>query len=100
MVASVAIALLGIALAYLFYVEKPRPAGTLPRRASPASTIGCYNKYFVDEFYDFVFVRGIQRAGAFLLKVADGWIIEGLINGTADALQRAGEGYGRSRPAT
>ena len=49
-----------------------------------------YNKYFVDELYDFVFVRGIQKLGGFLLKAADGWIIEGLINGTADALQRAG----------
>ena len=49
-----------------------------------------YNKYFVDELYDFVFVRGIRKVGGFLLKVADGWIIEGLINGTADAVQRAG----------
>jgi len=88
MVASVAIALLGIALAYLFYVKNPALPGSSRRASPPLHWV--YNKYFVDEFYDFVFVRGIQRAGAFLLKVADGWIIEGLINGTADALQRAG----------
>ncbi len=49
-----------------------------------------HNKYFVDEAYDFLFVRGTLKLGGFLLKVADGWIIEGLINGTAEALQRAG----------
>ncbi len=89
MVASVAIALLGIALAYLFYVKNPALPGLFTARFARLYH-WVYNKYFVDELYDFVFVRGIQKAGAFLLKVADGWIIEGLINGTADALQRAG----------
>jgi NADH-quinone oxidoreductase subunit L len=95
MAASVAIALLGIALAYLFYVKNPALPGLVTARFSRLHR-WVYNKYFVDELYDFVFVRGIQKVGAFLLKVADGWIIEGLINGTADAVQRAG---GRLRRA-
>jgi len=89
MAASVGIALVGIALAYLFYVKNPALPGRFTARFGRLHR-WVYNKYFVDELYDFVFVRGIQRLGAVLLKVADGWIIEGLINGTADALQRAG----------
>ncbi len=50
-----------------------------------------HSKYFVDELYDFVFVRGTLRAGAFLLKVADGWIIEGLVNGMAALVKRSGD---------
>ena len=89
MAASVLIAVLGITLAYFLYVKNP----SLPKRFAEkwaALYRVVYNKYFVDEFYDLVFVRGTLKAGAFLLKVADGWIIEGLVNGTADAVQRAG----------
>jgi NADH-quinone oxidoreductase subunit L len=90
MVASVLIALIGIALAYLYYVKNP----SLPDRFT-ARFAGLFrwvhNKYFVDELYDFVFVRGTLKAGAFLLKVADGWIIEGLVNGTAALVKRAGD---------
>ena len=89
MALSVVIAVFGITLAYLFYVKNP----ALPKRFAE-KWAGLYrvvyNKYFVDEFYDLVFVRGTLKAGAFLLKVADGWIIEGLVNGTADWVQRAG----------
>jgi len=98
MAASVGIALVGIALAYLFYVKNPALPGRFTARFGRLHR-WVYNKYFVDELYDFVFVRGIQRLGAVLLKVADGWIIEGLINGTADALQRAAADCVRSRPA-
>ncbi len=89
MVASVVIALFGIMLAYIFYVKNP----SLPERfAARFNTLyrTVYHKYFVDEFYDLVFVRGTLKAGAFLLKVADGWIIEGLVNGSAAAVQRLG----------
>jgi NADH-quinone oxidoreductase subunit L len=44
----------------------------------------------VDEFYDLLFVRGTLKAGDFLLKVMDDWMIEGLVNGTADWVKRAG----------
>ncbi|MDP1989706.1 MAG: NADH-quinone oxidoreductase subunit L [Syntrophales bacterium] len=90
MAASVLIALIGIALAYLFYLKNP----ALPRRFVERFA-GLYrwvhNKYFVDEFYDFIFVRGMLKLGAFLLKVADGWIIEGVVNGTAAVVKRAGD---------
>ncbi len=89
MFASVIIALLGIFTAYIFYVKDPG----LPKRFA-ARFKGLYhavhNKYFVDELYDFLFVRGTLKAGGFLLKAVDDGMIEGLVNGTADALKRAG----------
>jgi NADH-quinone oxidoreductase subunit L len=45
----------------------------------------------VDELYDLVFVRGTLKAAGFLLRVADGWVIEGLINGTASVIRRTGD---------
>ena len=89
MVASALIALLGITIAYVFYVQNPG----LPGRF--AASFSClyhwvHNKYFVDELYDLLFVRGTLKAGDFLLKVMDDWMIEGLVNGTADWVKREG----------
>jgi NADH-quinone oxidoreductase subunit L len=95
MVASVLIALAGIAAAYFFYVKDPGLPGRFTARFSRLYH-WVHNKYFVDELYDFVFVRGILKAGALLMKVVDGWIIEGLVNGSADWLRGAG---GRLRRA-
>ncbi|MCL5807714.1 MAG: NADH-quinone oxidoreductase subunit L, partial [Deltaproteobacteria bacterium] len=90
MVASVLIALTGILLAYVFYIKNP----ALPQRFTERFSglfRWVHNKYFVDEFYDLVFVRGMLKLGAVLLKVADGWLIEGAVNGTAAAVKRAGD---------
>jgi NADH-quinone oxidoreductase subunit L len=89
-VTSVFIALLGITLAYFFYIKNPGlPQRFVERFAGLYRWV--HNKYFVDEFYDFIFVRGILKLGGFLLKVADGWIIEGVVNGTATVVKRAGD---------
>jgi NADH-quinone oxidoreductase subunit L len=89
MVASVMIALFGIVLAYILYVKRPE----LPGRFT-ASFSGLYravhHKYFVDEFYELLFVRGTLKAGALLLKVVDNGMIEGAVNGMAVAVERAG----------
>ncbi|MBU2226495.1 MAG: NADH-quinone oxidoreductase subunit L [Proteobacteria bacterium] len=90
MVASVLIALAGIAVAYVLYVKNPGLPGRFAARFARLYH-WVHNKYFVDELYDFLFVRGILKAGAFLLKVVDEWIIEGLVNGTADWARRAGD---------
>jgi NADH-quinone oxidoreductase subunit L len=90
MATSVLIAMIGITLAYLFYIKNPdRPRRFVAQFSGLFRWV--HNKYFVDEFYDFIFVRGILKMGGFLLKWADGWIIEGVVNGTAAAVKRAGD---------
>ena len=49
---SVAAGLIGIALAYLFYVVAPAHSRSRWRAASARLYRWIYNKYFVDEFYD------------------------------------------------
>ena len=89
MAASVLIALVGIFTAYVFYLRKR----DLPQRFV-AKFSGLYhvvhNKYFVDEFYDLIFVRSILKMGAFLLKVVDIGLIDGLVNGMAAFVQKSG----------
>ena len=89
MVASVITALIGISLAYWLYVANTKLPGKFTA-AFPGLFKVVNNKYFVDELYDFVFVRGILKAGALLLKVVDIGIIEGIVNGTGSLLQWAG----------
>ncbi|MBI4490057.1 MAG: NADH-quinone oxidoreductase subunit L, partial [Deltaproteobacteria bacterium] len=82
MVLSVAVAALGFYLAYLLYYRR----SLAPERFS--SLIGgipyllSYNKYFVDEIYQFVFVRGtllLARIGAWI----DQYIIDFIVDGSA-----------------
>jgi NADH-quinone oxidoreductase subunit L len=91
MAVSVLIALFGIGLAYRFYVKDPTLPGRFTERFARLYRL-VLRKYCVDEFYDFVFVRGALKAADFLLRAADGWVIEGLINGTASVIRRAGDG--------
>jgi NADH-quinone oxidoreductase subunit L len=115
MAVSVLVAATGMALAYLFY---GRPS-TVPTRASEALGGVPYrlvlNKYYVDELYDLVFVRGTlalcRVAAWFDLHVIDGivnlsaavvrgvarveglfdqWIVDGAVNGVATGTQFLG----------
>ena len=78
---SVAVAAGGILLAFTWY-EKGR--GETPARIA-ARFPGVYrvvsNKYFVDEFYDSVFVEGLARGGGRLLWDFDATVVDGAVNG-------------------
>lgn len=82
MAASVAIALFGIGIAYLFYVKNP----ALPKRLAERFS-GLYrlvlNKYYVDEIYEVLFVNSLKGAGRALWKGFDELIIDGTVNGIA-----------------
>jgi NADH-quinone oxidoreductase subunit L len=82
MVVSVCIALVGIGMAYLFYVKNP----ALPKRLAEKRK-GLYslllNKYYVDEIYQALFVNFLKRLGTGLWKGFDDFIIDGTVNGIA-----------------
>ncbi|MEM9640350.1 MAG: NADH-quinone oxidoreductase subunit L [Pseudomonadota bacterium] len=73
---------LGFLTAYQFYIRAP----DMPRRLAEANP-GAYqfllNKWYFDELYDFVFVRGAKALGRLLWKRGDGATIDGGINGLA-----------------
>jgi NADH-quinone oxidoreductase subunit L len=67
---------LGLAMAYLFYLQSPE----IPRRLAErhqALYKFLLNKWYFDEIYDFLFVRPAMWLGRFLWKKGDGWFIDG-----------------------
>lgn len=83
MTASVVIALAGIALAYWFYLVAPGLPMLLAWRAKRPYDL-LFNKYYIDELYEAVFVRPIQAASMWLWKVWDAIVIDGAVNGVAE----------------
>jgi len=118
MLLSVAVAALGFYLAYLVYFRRTLAperfsslAGGLPYRLS-------YNKYYVDEIYQFVFVEGsllLARIGAWfdlhiidfvvdgsarltafvswLNGLFDDYVVDGIVNQVADSTFAAGDKF-------
>ena len=102
---SVAIAALGIWLAYKWYIKQPEVPGKIAA-ASPFLYRLLYNKYYVDQIYDAMFVNRVKdlalTLGAFdrgvingvgvdgagwlarvtssISMVWDSWIVDGLVN--------------------
>ena len=81
MIASVLIAVAGIYAAYLFYIKKPALPRLLAQKFDSLHTI-IYNKYYIDELYDWLFVRSTKAFGT-LLALFDTIVIDGFINLTA-----------------
>ena len=78
---SVIVALLGMLLAYRFYVARPEISERLARRFATAHTV-LSNKYYVDEVYDATVVQGTLR-GASGLWSFDRRVLTGRSTGRA-----------------
>jgi len=103
---SVAVALSGLGVAYLFYVAKPELPGRLTTKAHAMYSI-LTHKYYVDEIYDAVIVWPIVAASReFLWKFVDILVIDGTVNGvgkvirgSAGSLRHMQTGYVRTYAA-
>jgi NADH-quinone oxidoreductase subunit L len=87
MLISTSVALGGIGLAYRIY-------GSGAPADEPAKRFGglyaaLWNKYWVDEFYDTVFVNRTKDLGK-ALWVLDDAVLDGTVNGVAAATKQAG----------
>jgi NADH-quinone oxidoreductase subunit L len=65
----------GFLLAIIFYLWKPTAAKAMA--GGPVWSF-LYNKWFFDELYDFIFVKGARALGDLFWKVGDKRIIDGL----------------------
>ena len=77
--------ILGLGLAWLFYIKNP----SLPVRLAASQRplyLFLLNKWYFDELYDWIFVRPAKWLGGFLWKRGDGAVIDGSINGVAMGL--------------
>jgi NADH-quinone oxidoreductase subunit L len=97
MYVSVAAGLIGIGIAYLFYVVSPGLPDALAKTFSgPYRWI--YNKYFVDEFYDSTVVRPVVDGSRELLwQVGDVEVIDGAVNGVGAVARAAGSLFRRAQ---
>jgi NADH-quinone oxidoreductase subunit L len=78
---SAGVGLLGIFLAYVFYVAKRGLADSFAKAAGGLYTL-VYNKYFVDEAYDATVVEPlIEGSRTVLWRGVDAGLIDGTVNG-------------------
>ncbi len=84
--------LIGLALAYLFYIARTDIPVTLAREQDLLYKF-LLNKWYIDEIYDFLFVRPTMAIGQFLWKGVDGGVIDrfgpnGIAAGVVGVTQR------------
>jgi len=79
---SVAVALFGIYLAYIFYIKKPKTPHNLVARF-PFIYKLLYNKYYVDEIYNAAIVQPLIRGSEIVYDNFDLKVIDGAANGSA-----------------
>jgi NADH-quinone oxidoreductase subunit L len=77
---SVTVAVCGILLARYFYHTRPEIPDALEESLRPAHTL-LYNKWYVDELYDFLFVNGLCKGGGRAMAKFDLAVIDGGVNG-------------------
>ncbi len=78
--ASVALAILGILVARFLYHKRPEAADAMERWFRPLHRV-LYNKWYVDEIYDFLFVNGFGKGGGRATGAFDRVIVDGGVNG-------------------
>jgi NADH-quinone oxidoreductase subunit L len=76
MAASVTIAALGITLAWLLFRRHPELPGRIASSIAPVYRL-LLNKYYVDEIYGALFVRGAALGGGTALYAVDRYLVDG-----------------------
>lgn len=83
------LALTGIGLSYYFFAKHREKAKEAAETFSLAYAISL-NKWFVDELYDFIWVRPTAAIARLLAYVGDRILIDGTVNGTARVVWESG----------
>ena len=87
---SVAIAVIGITLAYLMYIRRQIDPSAIARKIQPLYLLSL-NKWYIDEIYGAVLVQGTLRFAKQVLS-ADIKFVDGIVNFTGLATMVSGEG--------
>jgi NADH-quinone oxidoreductase subunit L len=87
MAISLAVALVGILVAYRFYVASPETPRRLAEQARGLYRL-VYNKYFVDEAYEATVIQPIYRGSVKLWQDFDAAVIDGAVNGVGNQIER------------
>ena len=79
---SVVVALAGIALATFMYIRNPELPGRFTAKFSKLHR-AVFNKWYVDEAYDALFVNSTKNLGIFCWRGFDVKVVDGIVNGVA-----------------
>nr|BAL57970.1 NADH dehydrogenase I subunit L [uncultured prokaryote] len=82
MVISLLVALFGIYLAIIFYLRRTYIPSRL-EASFPLAYRLIFNKYYVDEIYEYLFVNSIKSFSVWLWEFIDTLVIDGAVNGIA-----------------
>jgi NADH-quinone oxidoreductase subunit L len=89
---SVAAALIAIYFAYSKYNKKAHvPVADTEERSFWANL--SYNKFYIDELYDFIIRKPLDALSGFLYNVVDRLGVDGLVNGIGQAPVEASKGF-------
>jgi NADH-quinone oxidoreductase subunit L len=91
MAISVAIAIVGIFTAWVMYIKNPELPGQFVAKFACAHKV-IFNKWYIDELYDFLFVNPCKKIGTFLWRGIDVKIVDGVVNGCAWVVKGIGTG--------
>jgi NADH-quinone oxidoreductase subunit L len=72
----------GLIISWAFYIKFPTWPSRLANTFQPLHSL-LYNKYYFDEAYSFIFIKGSKFLGNLFWKIGDGKIIDGALNGLA-----------------
>ena len=73
---------IGLITSWAFYIKFPSWPSRLANTFQPLHSL-LYNKYYFDEAYSFIFIKGSNLLGRLFWKIGDGKIIDGGLNGLA-----------------
>ena len=89
------IAIFFVLLAYFQYKAKDGRDLAIPATEKPRN--GVYqlvlNKYYVDELYNFIFVRGGKALATFTWRILDNDLVNGLVNGIGSLARGIGSAF-------
>jgi NADH-quinone oxidoreductase subunit L len=90
MALSVGIALCGIGLAYFLYRVRTGKPEEIARKWPTLYDV-VYHKYYIDEIYEWAFVRRAVNGSVWLWEMFDARFVDGIVNGVADLVRAAGD---------
>jgi NADH-quinone oxidoreductase subunit L len=93
---STAIALSGLAIAYLAYIKKAISPKGISELLGPLYKVPA-NRWYLDEIYDALIVRPLIGFSMFLWRFVDAQVIDGTVNGVASLVSYTSEQWRRAQ---
>ena len=90
MTISLGVAIAGILLAFFFYIKNPQAPVRVAEKIKGIYQI-VFNKYYVDEIYNALFVQPIKKGSEWLWHSFDDMVVDGMVNGSGRLFSGAPE---------